>query len=132
MSSRELLTLLNEFPETSTFKEATERTFWVAEYLGDGQHKGKLLKLRAIGRPPPDVKVIATYIDWTHDRKLLARNTIELASLRADGHNYQPDLTGLIEPLQAILAERRNHAASELAERGKNHILAGLYGYEKR
>ncbi|GFG74657.1 hypothetical protein [Mycobacterium botniense] len=63
------------------FKEASERTFRVAEYVGeDKQLTGKLLRIPAAGAPPKDVKVIATYIDWTYDRKLLARMTRELAA----------------------------------------------------
>lgn len=132
MSSRELLELLAELPETSTFKEASERTLRVVEYRGDDEElKGKLLLMPAIGRPPTDVEVIDEYVDWTFDRKLQARNVRELASLRADGHDYQPDLTGLIEPLEAILGARRQQAKSNLVAQAKSQIHSGLYGYEK-
>jgi hypothetical protein len=120
--------LLDELPETSKFKEASERTFWVAEYKGDKEElKGELLQILAHGRPPSDVEVIAEYVDWTYDRKLLARNTLELANLRADGRDYQPDTTGLVEPLTAILITRRQRQEAELQLRGRMHIESGLY-----
>jgi hypothetical protein len=125
MSSRELLVLLDELPETSAFGEAT-RTFHVVE------HKGQLLRIRAAGRPPKDVKVVATYVDWTFDRKLLARNTRETALARADGRGYQPDLTGLMEPLEMIRAQRVAEAKNRLRVDAQSRIHAGLYGYEKR
>lgn len=132
MSSRELLALLDEVPEHSKFREATERTFWIGEYLGDGEHHGKLIKLPALGRPPRDVKVITTYVDWTSERKLLARNTLEIASMRADGRDYTPDQTGLIEPLAVFLAERKRQEATKLQAVGADHILAGLHGNGRR
>jgi hypothetical protein len=126
--------LLDDLPEASRFKEATERTFRVVEYQGDDEElpKGTLLKLQAIGPPPKDVEVIAEYVDWTHERKLLARNALETACARADGRNYQPDVEGLIEPLTAILLEREQRARSEFQERGQTHILSGLFGFGRR
>ncbi|ORV92803.1 hypothetical protein AWC11_07315 [Mycobacterium interjectum] len=133
MSSRELLELLDGLPETSKFKEASERTLRVVEYQGDNaQLKGKLLLMPAIGRAPTDVELIAEYVDWTFDRKLQARNVRELASLRADGHDYRPDLTGLLEPLEAILADRLRKAKADRIARAQSQIHAGLYGYERK
>ncbi|WP_157139269.1 MULTISPECIES: hypothetical protein [Mycobacterium] len=129
MSSREMLALLDGLPENSKFKEASERTFRVAEYVGeDKQLTGKLLRIPAAGAPPKDVKVIATYIDWTYDRKLLARMTRELAALRADRGAPQPDIAALLEPLDAILLERKELERAELVRRAKSHISVGLYG----
>ncbi|MDY0112710.1 MAG: hypothetical protein RBS21_00360 [Corynebacterium sp.] len=132
MSSRELLALLDELPPDSKFREAAERTFWVGEYQGGGEHHGKLIKLPARGRPPRDVKVVATYVDWTPERKLLARNTLEIAAMRADGRDYTPDATGLIEPLAAILAARRREEETRLQGIGADHILAGLHSNGRR
>ncbi|MCV7232761.1 MULTISPECIES: hypothetical protein [Mycobacterium] len=129
MSSRELLALLDELPETSKFKEASERTFRLVEEISGKQ---RLLLIPAAGRPPKDVKVVATYVDWTFDRKLLARNTRELASLRADRGGPQPNIAELLEPLDAILLERKAKAEEQLRERAKSHIHSGLYGYERR
>lgn len=132
MSSRELLELLDGLPETSRFKEAVERMLRVVEYRGDDPKlKGKLLLMPAIGRPPADVTLVDEYVDWTFDRKLQARNVRELASLRADGHDYRPDMTGLVEPLEAILARREHKAKTERIARAQSQIHAGLYGYEK-
>jgi hypothetical protein len=125
MSSRELLVLLDELPDESRFREAAERTFHVAE------HKGQLLRVRAAGRPPTDVKIVATYTDWTFDRKLLARNTRELAAMRADHRSDAPDLSALVEPLDQILAERAAKERAELKADGQSRIHAGLYAYER-
>lgn len=131
MSSRELLVLLRELPETSRFKEATQRTFRVVEAVR-GDHKGKLFLTPALGRMGPDVKLVAEFVDWTYDRKLLARNTRELAALRNDGRDSQPDFTGLLEPLQQILADRAKRKRDEMRARGESFIRSGLYGYERR
>lgn len=132
MSSRELLALLDETPEHSRFREALERTFWLGEIVGPGEHHGKLVKVRAVGRVPRDVKVLATFVDWTAERKMAARATLELAWLRTDGGAAEPDPTGLIEPLEMLLAQRRNTAATKVATLGADHILAGLHGSERR
>lgn len=132
MSSRELLELLDGLPETSKFKEASQRCFRLVEYQGLDENYGKLYLIPAAGRPPSDVTVLHEYVDWTAERKLLARNTRELASMRADGRDYRPDLTGLIEPLHALLAERESQAKDKLRSRAQQHIHSGLYGYERR
>ena len=131
MSSRELLVLLDGLPETSKFKEASERTFWLAEFTGEGELKGKLLQVLAVGDPPTDVKVITTYVDWTFDRKLLARNAREVATQRADGNGYYPDLTGLTEPTQEVLQAHQQAQDDKMRDRMADHIRAGLYGNTK-
>lgn len=136
MSSRELLVLLRELPEVSRFKEASERTFRVVEYQGEndgdkGLVKGAIYRLPAMGWPPSDVEVIAEYVDWTYDRKLLARNTREVANARADGHDYSPDMTGLIEPLDAIVAAHQNSKRASIVAKGRAHIFAGLHAHRK-
>jgi hypothetical protein len=131
MSSRELLVLLDGLPDASKFKEASERTFRVVEHIA-GDHKGQLSLLRAIGAAPDGVEVIAEYVDWTHDRKLLARNTTEIASMRADGRDYQPDLTGLIEPLTQIVAAREQKAEEEFAARAGGFIRNSLHRNDER
>lgn len=130
MSSRELLALLSGLPEVSKFKEASQRWFRLVEYVGPGELRGKLFRIPGAGRLPRDTELIAEYVDWTHEQKVAARNARELASMRADGRDYQPDLTGLIEPLQAILSERRLRADDKMRERAQSRIHAGLYGYE--
>ncbi|UXA09613.1 hypothetical protein KXD96_28020 (plasmid) [Mycobacterium sp. SMC-2] len=133
MSSRELLELLDGLPEASKFKEASERTFRVAEYRGERTDlKGKLLQMPAVGPAPKDVVVVAEYVDWTYDRKLAARNVRELVALRNDGRGSQVDFAGLLEPLDMVLLERQRKAEAEIQARGQQHILAGLYGYERR
>lgn len=122
MSSRELLALLNGLPDESKFKEATQRTFRVIE------RKGKLMLTPALGTPPRDVEVIGEYVDWPFGQKLLARNTAEIASMRADGHDYEPDMTGLREPLQKILADHENSREAKRIARARAHIDAGLLG----
>lgn len=128
MSSAELLELLDELPETSKFKEASERTLRVLEY--DGQ----LVLTPALGDPPEDAVVVAEFVDWTHDRKILARNTKEIVALRVDmrlpQHAYTPDFTGLQEPIEAILAARKRAAQAALKTQGQSQIHAGLYGFE--
>jgi hypothetical protein len=128
MSSRELLVLLAGLPDTSRFKERTERTFRVVERL-EGKDKGKLFLRPALGKPEPGVEVIAEYVDWPFDRKLLARNTSEIASMRADGRDYDPDITGLIEPLRKILDDHENQREATRIARARKHIDAGLIGF---
>jgi hypothetical protein len=124
MSSRELLVLLDGLPETSNFKAAAERAYRVVAYRGDKPElQGKQLLMRAVGRAPKDVEVVAEYVDWTYDRKLLARNTREQVALRGDG-----DFRGLIEPLQEILADLQQKTVDERIAKGRAHIEAGLYG----
>lgn len=125
MDSAELLILLEELPETSKFKEASERTFWLAEGTA-GEIKGKLLKVLARGKPPTDVRVITTFIDWTFDRKLLARNTRELASMRAD-HGVALDLAGLMEPTQEVLQAHLQAQDDQMVDGMENFINTGLY-----
>lgn len=128
MSSRELLTLLDGLPDDSKFKEASERTFWIVEYQGDDPDlKGKLLEIRALGRKPPsDTELVATFVDWTYDRKLAARTVRELIAARGGA-----DFSNLTEPRDAIVAARQAQKDSERLEQAKSRIHAGLYGYER-
>lgn len=129
MSSRELLELLDGLPETSRFKEASERTFRIVEYRGDDPElKGKLLLMPGFGRPPKDVAVVAEYVDWTRDQKVAARNVRELVMLRNDGRDSTPDLTGLMEPLHEALAGRKRRQRDDRLAKARSHIDKGLYG----
>lgn len=128
MSSRKLLVLLAGLPAESEFKTASQRWFRIVEYTGGGNHHGKLFRIPGAGPAPADVEVIGEYVDWTHEQKVAARHARELASMRADGRDYQPDLTGLMEPLHALLSERRRRADDKLRERAQRRIHAGLYG----
>jgi hypothetical protein len=131
MSSRELLVLVHGLPDTSKYKEAAQRTLRVVLYCGEGEHKGKLFLTPAIGKPSRDVVTIAEYIDWTFEQKLLARNAREVASMRNDGRDTQPDLTGLIEPLQQILLDRERRIEEQKRTGVQRHIHAGLYATTK-
>jgi hypothetical protein len=157
MSSRELLELLEGLPDSSTFKVAVERTFQVVEITAEGphqdtlcqvplgmrlmeitagEHKGKLWAA-PIGQRLSDVRpipcqLVAEYVDWTYDQKLLARNVRELASMRADGQGYVPDFTGVTEPLKLILQEHQRSADQRMVNRFEGRIKAGLYGKEGR
>lgn len=128
MSSRELLELVEEFPETSKFKEARDRTYRLVEYKGpDPKLKGKLLITAAHGPLLPDTVLVAEYVDWTLDRKIAARIAREIAAMRADGRDYQPDFTGLVEPLEAILRAREAKAKADRRAAVKARIRADLY-----
>ncbi|MCA2275507.1 hypothetical protein JF780_05810 [Mycobacterium intracellulare] len=132
MSSRELLELLDGLPETSRFKEASERTFRVVEYSGDDEAlKGSLFLTPGYGKPPKDVAVVAEYVDWTLDRKIAARTVRELVMLRNDGRDTTPDLAGLYEPLDEVLAARERNKFAALAERARAHVRKGIYAHEK-
>jgi hypothetical protein len=128
MTSRELLVLLRELPDDSKWKERIERTYRVVEKL-EGPNKGQLFLRPALGEPEPGVEVIAEYVDWPFDRKLLARNTSEIASMRADGRDYDPDMTGLIEPLRKILDDHESQREARRVSRARRHIDAGLLGF---
>lgn len=132
MSSRELLELLAGLPETSRFKEASERTFRVVEYRGeDPELEGKLLLMPGYGKPPKDVEVLAEYVDWTYEQKLAARNVRELVMLRNDGRGTTPDLAGLYEPLQEVLAQRQRQKRTRQVARARAHIDSGLYAHRE-
>jgi hypothetical protein len=133
MSSRELLEILDGLPEISRYKEAAERSVRVVRYTGnkpelrDDNGRGKLLRVSGIGPPATDVEVLAEFIDWTHDKKIQARIVREIASLRAD-----PDFTGVMEPLHAVLAHIHAQEMQQLDERFDAHLMSGLHGYERR
>ncbi|GAB5002427.1 MULTISPECIES: hypothetical protein [Mycobacterium] len=133
MSSRELLELLAELPETSRFKEAAERTFRVVEYRGpDPNLKDQLLLIPGYGKLPKDVAVVGEYVDWTLDRKIAARNVRELVMLRNDGRDTTPDLAGLYEPLHEVLAQRERQKRADLVAKARAHVHRGAYSYERR
>lgn len=133
MSSRELLELLAGLPETSRFKEASERTFRVVEYRGDDPElQGKLLLMPGYGKPAKDVEVVAEYVDWTYEQKLAARNVRELVMLRNDGRDSTPDLTGLMEPLYEALDARKRRKRDDRLAKARSHIDKGLYAHERR
>lgn len=118
MSSRELLALIEEFPEDSELVKASSRTYRVAEV------DGKLMLFAAVKLDerglmervelPEGAKLIAEFVDWTHDRKIAARQTRELAIMRMEQSNgdYDVDMSGLDEPLRVILddIEKRKKA----------------------
>lgn len=132
MSSRELLELLDGLPETSKFKEASERTFRVVEYRGpDPELAGALFLTPGYGKPPKDVAMVAEYVDWTLDRKIAARTVRELVMMRNDGRDTTPDLTGLYEPLHEVLAQRERSKRAELAAKARAHVRKGIYAYER-
>lgn len=133
MSSRELLELLDGLPETSKFKEASERTFRVVEYRGDDPElKDALFLTPGYGNPPKDVVVVAEYVDWTLDRKIAARNVRELVMLRNDGRDTTPDLAGLYEPLHEALAQRERQKRADLVAKARAHVHKGIYAHERR
>lgn len=132
MSSRELLELLAELPETSRFKEASERTFRVVEYRGDDPKlKDKLLLTPGYGKPPKGVEVVAEFVDWTREQKVAARNVRELVMLRNDGRDTTPDLTGLLEPLHEVLAARERRQRDDRLAKARSHIDKGLYAHRE-
>jgi hypothetical protein len=96
MSSRELLGLLEELPETSTFKTARDRTYRVVK------HGGEIKTFTPHGKLADDVELIAeNVVDWTKDQHVQARIARELAI--ANAHD-KADFTGILPPL-AELAE---------------------------
>lgn len=126
MSSRELLALIEEFPESSTFMQARDRGRRLVE------HDDKLYLFGAQGRVPDDGLLIASYVDWTDERKLIGRAIQEIAAMRADGNGYQPDFTGLRDPLSQILMDREVKKRSEVVEAARKSIRDELYAYERR
>ena len=127
MWSRELLVLLEELPEESSFKQARDLTMRLVE------HEEKLLLFHAHGALPDGAKLIAEFVDWTFERKLLARNTRELVALRGDLDNQlDTDLNNLLEPLDALLVARERQKQVENVQGAKRAIRAGLYAYERR
>jgi hypothetical protein len=122
MSSRELLALIEELPEKSKFREIYERTFRLVE------HGGKLKLFPAVGRIPDDAVMVARYVDWTHEHKVQARMVQELAYLRVvNGDKLEPDMTGLLAPLEEILRRRAAERKANQLATVKSTIRAGLY-----
>ena len=122
MSSRELLALLDDLPEDSTFREKAERTFRLVELASR-----ELRIFPLVGALPEGAKVEATYTDWTMDRKIAARLAQEVALSRADGKDYQPDLDGLREPLHRALSERESRLKRIERDGASSVIKRGLY-----
>lgn len=133
LSSRELLVLLAELPESSKFKEASERGRRIVEYVGDDPdlEKGSLLLMPGYGRLPADVKVIEEYVDWTLDRKLAARQLREMIAARSYAEGFTADYTHLEEPLRETMMARERKKRSDLIAKAREHARRGLYAHER-
>lgn len=137
MSSADLLALIQEFPEESELVKSCARTYRVADQ--DGAYTVySAVKLDGDGlfepvEIPEGAKVIAEFLDWTHDQKIAARHARELAVFRCEsrGGDYEPDLTGLKEPLRQILDGIVRRNKNENIEGGKSLIRGGLFGKKK-
>jgi hypothetical protein len=126
LSSRELLVLLAGLPDVSKYKEASERTYRVVEYTGEGELKGKLILTPAIGPQLPETELVEEFVDWTFDQKLMARTVRELCV--ANGYT---DFSGVTEPLTLVQQKHAANKAAKLQAKAENFIHAGLYGMEK-
>lgn len=123
MSSRQLLGLIAELPESSTYRAAADRTMRLCTDPDDGVHL-----FGAAGQLPQWATPISTFTDWTLDRKIQARIAREIASSRADHTGDAPDLTGLREPLQQILMNREADQRTKARTGAQSVIRAGLFG----
>jgi len=133
LSSRELLVLLDELPDTSKFKEKLERGRRLVEYIGydPSIEQGSLILMPAHGRLPQDVRVVEEYVDWTLDRKLAARNVRELIAARSYAEGFKADFTHLEEPLRELLNAREHNKRSGLLAKAREHARRGLYAHER-
>ena len=137
MSSAELLDLLAEFPEDSELVKASGRTYRVVEVPAGEERKIVLLsaiRLDEYGlfeavELPDDAILIDEFVDWTHDRKIAARNAREIAIMRCErrGADYDPDMSGLNEPLRAILDSIELKKKRENISGAKSLIRGGLF-----
>jgi hypothetical protein len=119
MSSRELLGLLEELPEISTFKTARDRTYRVVK------HEGELKTFTPHGKLADDVELIAeNVVDWTKDQHVQARIARELAI--ANAHD-KADFTGILPPL-AELAEVKNAVTDDEFDARQAAMEAQLNG----
>lgn len=134
LSSRELLVLLDEFPETSKFKETLERGRRIVEYIGynPSMEQGSLLLKPAYGRLPQDVRVVAEYVDWTLDQRLAARQVREQIAARSYAEGFTADYTHLEEPLREFLNARERNKKSDLIAKARAHARRGLYANHER
>lgn len=139
MSSRELLGLIEGLPEDSDFKKARDRTFRVAERDGKLMlYPAVVIDTDGITHPvelPADAELITQFVDWTHDRKIAARNARETAALRMElrhaGQGYDVDFSGLTEPLHQIVADRQQQAVAENHRGAKSAVRRGLFAKVK-
>lgn len=137
MSSRELLALIEEFPDDSALVKASARTYRVADVNGSFViFSAVRLDENGLYEPvelPDDAKLVKEFVDWTHDQKIAARHARELAIFRCEsrGSDYEPDLAGLKEPLRQILDEIVQRKKNENIEGGKSLIRGGLFGKKK-
>lgn len=91
LSSRKLLVILEELPETSLFKIARDRTYRIV------RHEGELKTYTPHGVLPDDVELLAEdVVDWTKDQHVQARIARELA---VANQGSDADFTGLVPPL---------------------------------
>ena len=119
MSSRELLVLLEELPETSRFKTARDRTYRVV------RHEGEVKTYTPQGKLPEDVELLAEkVVDWTQAEHVQARIAREIAVFNAGG---KADFTGLIPPL-AEWDESENKVTDEEYDAQQAAIDAQLHG----
>jgi hypothetical protein len=107
MSSRELLVLLEELPETSLFKIARDRTYRVVKYIGSEPLRADDGKITT---EPGDIKLFIPYgalpdnfvllaekvVDWTKAEHVQARIARELM---VANYGSKADFTDLIPPL---------------------------------
>jgi hypothetical protein len=124
MSSRELLALIEELPETSTFKIARDRTLRICSHGGDRECGHKLEFYTFAGRDdlPDCVEHFATVIDWTKAEHVQARIAREVAASRGG----DVDFTGLIPPVDAVIQERQERVEDDRYERARAAAMAQL------
>jgi hypothetical protein len=119
MSSRELLVLLEELPETSLFKIARDRTYRVVRHLDE------VKTFTTYGRLSDDVELLAEgVVDWTKAEHVQARIARELAVFNAQD---KADFTGLIPPLHEW-AESETEVTDEQFDAASAAIEAQLNG----
>lgn len=121
MSSRQLLGLIAELPEHSTYHAAAHRTLRLCTDPDGGVHL-----FGGTGKLPDWAIPESTFVDWTLDRKIQARTAREIASSRADHTGDPPDLTGLREPLHQILMSREVAQRARVRTGAQSVIRAGL------
>ncbi|KLO31898.1 hypothetical protein ABW16_01735 [Mycolicibacter heraklionensis] len=130
MSSRELLALLSDLPETSSFRERVERTHRLVEVIEDGQSS---LRLYSVLTPLPDGAVVeAEFVDWTYDRKIAARTALEVALSRADRGGEPPSRDGLDEPLVEALRRREQRKQAEIRDRYRSSVRDAINRGKRR
>lgn len=126
MSSRELLALLTDLPESSTFRERAERTHRLVEV--DGQ----LRLYSVLADLPPGAVIEAEFVDWTYDRKIAARTALEIALSRADRGGEHPSREGLDEPLVAALRRRAERKQELIRDRSRSQVRDAINRGKRR